>query len=757
MDYSQKKRSDSDRPFSIWIGLECSLNRVGDTFFNQCDRSGHSKRIQDLKTFADLRAQKIRYPFLWELANSRDHQNFQWTWADERMAELKSLGLQPIVGFLHHGSGPKFTNLLDPDFPQKLTHYAKAFAKRYPEQIDYTPINEPLTTALLSCVYGLWYPHHRSDHSFLRALLNQVKATVLAMNAIREVQPEARLIQTESLGQVMGTSLVQSQVHFENERRWLSFDLLEGCVDSHHPLFSYLTTHGIDPTELSEIQEKTCGVDVMGINHELSSDRFLDHRIQYYPEAFHCGNGHYQYADVAAVDTTAAESLNPADLFEEVWKRYKKPLAVTEAHLNGPREDQMRWLHEIRQALCEVQARGAKVEAMTAGSLLGSFDWNLHRVERKSDYECGIFDLRGPQPRATALAQQIKGWCSGKEFIHPVLKEAGWWRDPSRKIFGPPTLKVTSHQEQRTLEKWRSSPHLIEVGHSEKTLLVIGCRGTLAQAFAKICAIRKLPVLCLGRDSLNICSSATLQKKMRSIRPWAIINTAGFSQVDEAEKNKENCYNLNVIGVKNLAEIARSLQVPLVHFSTDLVFDGSSEEAYLESDVVSPLCFYGETKAASEKLVQGIHDKSLVVRTSPFFGPWDKTNFAYSVIQRVLAGDQIFAPKDVFISPTYVPHLVHATLDLLLDEMTGVIHLTNRGEISWAHWAQRIADKWNRAHLVTAVTSEEMSYKAKRPHFSVLESERVSMMPSFDEAFENFFAEMKTPILHWQSNQEARL
>src|SRR3712207_9325640 len=106
---------------------------------------------------------------------------------------------------------------------RSLAEYAHAVASRYPWVEDWTPVNEPLTTARFSALYGHWYPHTRDDRSFARALLVQCRATVLAMmQAIRAVNPEARLVQTEDLGKSYGTPRMAYQVDFENQRRWLS-------------------------------------------------------------------------------------------------------------------------------------------------------------------------------------------------------------------------------------------------------------------------------------------------------------------------------------------------------------------------------------------------------------------------------------------------------------------------------------------------------------------------------------------------------
>ena len=133
----------------------------------------------------------MRYPVLWERTAPCSLNVLQWEWADERIKKLLQLRIEPIIGLVHHGSGPRYTSLLDPAFPAKLAEYAGAVARRYPWVTHYTPVNEPLTTARFSCLYGHWYPHSRDPLQFARAVITQCKAIVLSMRAIRDVNSEA--------------------------------------------------------------------------------------------------------------------------------------------------------------------------------------------------------------------------------------------------------------------------------------------------------------------------------------------------------------------------------------------------------------------------------------------------------------------------------------------------------------------------------------------------------------------------------------
>src|SRR3954470_8142173 len=168
----------------LWGGLECSVNRIRDTYRDQTVLSGHQDRIEDLERFAEIGFRALRYPVLWERVAGESLEKCDWRWSDVRLKRIRSLGMRPIVGLLHHGSGPRYTDLLDEQFPAKLTAYARKVAERYPWADAYTPVNEPLTTARFSALYGFWYPHACDDRSFLRALFNEVMGTILAMRAI---------------------------------------------------------------------------------------------------------------------------------------------------------------------------------------------------------------------------------------------------------------------------------------------------------------------------------------------------------------------------------------------------------------------------------------------------------------------------------------------------------------------------------------------------------------------------------------------
>jgi dTDP-4-dehydrorhamnose reductase len=430
----------------LWGGLECTVNRVGNTYFDQIERTGHQERLQDLDLVASLGIKRLRYPVLWERTERGGE--LDWKWSDGRLRRLRDLSIDPIVGLLHHGSGPSHTSLVDPEFPEKFGDYAQAVAQRYPWIENYTPINEPLTTARFSGLYGHWYPHGKSRRIFACALLQQCRAIVLAMRAIRHVNPRARLIQTEDLGKTFSTPFLADQATFDNERRWLTFDLLCGRVHHRHPLWNYLLNCGIEETALHWFIRNPCRPDVVGVNHYPTSDRYLDERVELYPAPFHGGNKRYRYADVEAVRVDLHLDLGPAARLAEMWQRFRLPIAVTEAHIGSSSDEQVRWLRQIWNAAECQRAQGADIKAVTAWALFGSFDWNSLVVRNDNVYESGAFDIRHEVPRATALAGMLKELADGNQPSDPRANEPGWWQKPERIFYRPEQFLHASLVEQ---------------------------------------------------------------------------------------------------------------------------------------------------------------------------------------------------------------------------------------------------------------------------------------------------------------------
>lgn len=234
--------------------------------------------------------------------------------------------------------------------------------------------------------------------------------------------------------------------------------------------------------------------------------------------------------------------------------------------------------------------------------------------------------------------------------------------------------------------------------------------------------------------------------------PWAVINAAGYVRVDDAEADAERCMRENVAGPVCLAKECERNQLPFVTFSSDLVFDGLKNEHYVESDPCAPLNVYGKSKAEAELRVLEHFSKALIVRTSAFFGPWDRYNFVHAVLDTLAQGRPFAAAADITISPTYVPDLVNAVLDLLIDGEHGIWHVANAGQVTWADFARLAAVKGG--HDVAGVQArpgQALGFVAARPTFTALSSERGHFMPRLEDSLERCVREMT-----WRSAMRAQ-
>jgi len=543
----------TSHPLEMWGGVECTFNRVGDTYFNQLEKSGHSYRLSDLDLFADLGIKAIRYPILWELMAPDNYDEIDWSWADERLNRLREIGIRPIVEFVHHGSGPEYAPITTPEFAVGLAHFAGQVAERYPWLDAYTPVNEPLTTARFCGLYGLWYPHGRDNQTFARVLVNQCRAGVLGMEAIRRVNHSAQLIQTEDLGRMYSTPAMANEAEFQNERRWFTFDLMLGRVDCAHPLWPFLVQNGIEPAELEWLAANPTRLDIIGIDYYPTSDRYFDEDLDRYPSHYIAlSQEDKPYVNIEAVRVLDTPICGFKGRLLEAWERYNLPVAIAEAHLACTREEQLRWVAEAWQAAQDARELGADVRSVTAWSLLGSFNWNNLVTRDENYYEVGVFDLHASLPRPTALVQLIRELAAGQEPTHPTLAQRGWWNLPSRSLY-PPTpypsacVDLTLYSQQNE-DKKLAQP-----------LLIIGATSSLVTAFARECDIRGLPYCAIsGQD---ITDNMGIEIILSVVRPWAIINVT-----DEGEINYDGELSFDALN-----------HVPhLVSATLDLLIDGES-------------------------------------------------------------------------------------------------------------------------------------------------------------------------------------
>jgi dTDP-4-dehydrorhamnose reductase len=270
-------------------------------------------------------------------------------------------------------------------------------------------------------------------------------------------------------------------------------------------------------------------------------------------------------------------------------------------------------------------------------------------------------------------------------------------------------------------------------------VVVTGARGTLGVACRRILDIRGLSYVALSHDELEICDEEAVDRALDDLRPWAVVNAGGYVRVDQAEDEPDACFAANAHGPLVLARACEQYGAQFLTFSSDLVFDGSKGSPYVEEDPIAPLNVYGSSKAKAEREVLEALPSALVVRTSAFFGPWDEANFLWYCARQLEQATPFPALGDVCVSPTYVPDLVNAALDLLIDREAGLWHLANQGSVTWSEFARAFAERSSLdPSLVIDQTLEEVAPRAPRPRYSVLGSSKAWIMPSLDDALARF-------------------
>ena len=721
----------------LWAGVECTVNRVGDRWFDQLARSGHFGREDDLDRIADLGVRALRYPVLWEHVAPRGLDAADWGRADAGLARLRARGVRPIVGLVHHGSGPAGTALVDPSFPVQLAAFAGAVARRYPWLEAWTPVNEPVTTARFSGLYGHWYPHGRDDRTFVRALLGELRATVLAMEAIRAVIPGATLVQTEDVGRTTSTAPLSYQADFDNARRWLGFDLLCGRVDGAHPLHGYLLWAGATEAEFAWFRAHPTPPDVIGLNYYVTSDRHLDERLARYPAWSHGGNGRDAYADVEAARVPAGIAGH-GWVLAEAWRRYGLPVALTEVHLGGGREDQLRWLAEGWDAAAAVRGAGVDVRGVTVWSVLGAFDWNSLVTADRGYYEPGPFDVRAPRPRPTALAAMTRALARGARFEHPALAERGWWRRPDRVFPGCAEEDDPGRAPHATTADCaRPAPR----GGAGPAILVLGGRAGLGEAFARACAERGLAFARI--EGPGRAAAAEVAAALARHPPWAVVNAWEARPEDPPESEELPDVHPAAAELRAIAEECARRGVRLASLSSDLVFDGDGGSDRSEADPPArvPAHPRGRRELAAERAITAGHPGALLVRTGAWFAPWRPLEFLSAALEALDGGATFAAADDRRVSLTYGPDLAHTVLDLLFDGEAGPWHLVHPEPVSWAELARAAA---RRVDLdpgrIIGVPAATLGLGGPRPH-RPLTTIRGALLAPLESALERYLRE----------------
>jgi len=250
-------------------------------------------------------------------------------------------------------------------------------------------------------------------------------------------------------------------------------------------------------------------------------------------------------------------------------------------------------------------------------------------------------------------------------------------------------------------------------------LWIIGKHGLLASSFQRILTSKNIPFIATSRTEVDIRDKSQIEAFLSMTPVTHIINCSGYTAVDRAEDEEENAFALNVIGPANLS----TLSLPVVHFSTDYVFDGNKETPYTEQCRTNPKNIYGQTKRDGEKAILK-NPNGIVLRISWLFGKEGK-HFVSAMQQLLTEKPSLQIVSDQRGRPTFADDVVEATIKLIEKKEHGLFHFANQGETTWYEFAQHIQGHIGSSCTINPTDTASYGAKAYRPKNSVLSTEKI--------------------------------
>ena len=446
-----------------------------------------------------------------------------------------------------------------------------------------------------------------------------------------------------------------------------------------------------------------------------------------------------RYADTETVRVRGPENTSLDRILMQAWERYHIPLAVTEAHLACTREEQMRWLQEIWNMAGAARALGADVRAVTAWGLLGLYDWHCLLTRHEGCYESGVYDLSGGSPRPTALAAQVRSLATTGSFHHPLLEVPGWWRRDLRFLYphgGPEGEPVPV-----TAASYQWTPG------DTPPLLIVGEAGTLGEAFARVCGVRGIPWVQVSAVQFNTGGITAVEEILHSGKPWGVVYAGGYAPAATGGGSMAPDKGCHADGSAVFSAACGRRGLPYLCFTPDFVFDGKAVTPYHEASPTSPPNPNAMAIVRVEQTILSNNPRSLVVRTGSLFGPWDAGNFLTTCLNRLRSGRNVHVDDPATISVTYIPDLVNASLDLLVDEASGIWHLVNRGETCQEGILRRTAAAASldpQRVMVDSFLMATPQAAIPAPAYRVLGSIRGGLLPPLEEAADRYLRESLT-------------
>lgn len=250
-------------------------------------------------------------------------------------------------------------------------------------------------------------------------------------------------------------------------------------------------------------------------------------------------------------------------------------------------------------------------------------------------------------------------------------------------------------------------------------VLVTGADGQLGYDVVKKLKELNIEHIGVDKEDFDLTNEKETKNFIINYQPDVIVHCAAYTDVDEAEVERELCYQINVLGTKYVAESAKELNAKMLYISTDYVFDGQGEEPFEVTDQPNPINYYGETKYQGEQEVQKLLNKYFIIRTSWVFGEHGD-NFIKTMLKLGKEKDEISVVADQYGSPTYTGDLVELIIKMIRTDNYGIYHATNEGFCSWYEFAKIIFQAANMDVNTKPVSSDKFKTNAKRPNNSRL-------------------------------------
>ncbi len=264
----------------------------------------------------------------------------------------------------------------------------------------------------------------------------------------------------------------------------------------------------------------------------------------------------------------------------------------------------------------------------------------------------------------------------------------------------------------------------------------VAITGANGQLGADLCrALHNFDVIPFTHADIEIADMASVREAMLKHKPAIIINTAAYVRVDDCEDAKEEAFQVNALGARNVAVVAQELGARLVHISTDYVFGGEVEPRttpYTEFDTPIPLSIYGKSKLAGENLVRHFCLRHFIVRASGLFGVAGSSgkggNFIETMLRLARERDELKVVNDQVFSPTYTRDLAQKIAQLMATEYYGIFHITSKGACSWYEFTTETLKLAGITTTVVPITSDQYPQKARRPRYSVLDNYHLRLL-----------------------------